>query len=191
MTDLIEVFPESLDSSSCKSLIEIFEGSDIGAESPILSAQGGDLAHQVRRSRGLILSPQNCGQYYSAINNAYQRAYGAYVQKYPVLNAVRQILTEAFTLVRYDNENEYYGWHVDGADPGSRYRFISAVCYLNTVEKGGETEFKIQQRKVKPEEGSIVIFPSGWPWEHRGCPPESGKKYIITTWLRFADIPPL
>lgn len=192
MTDLIEILPNALDVNTCNALIDVFEHSEQAGQSPILSSQGStNMDREVRRSSGLILSPDNSGQHYARLNEAYQKAYAAYVQKYPVLRAVKQILSEAFTLVRYDNSSEHYGWHVDGADPGSRYRYLSGVCYLNTVSKGGETEFRVQQRKVKPEQGSIVMFPSGWPWEHRGNPPESGKKYIITTWLRFADIPPL
>lgn len=191
MTDLIEVFPDMLPADTCRALIDIFERSDEAGKSPILSGQGGSVGHQIRRSSGLILSPENCSEHYTALNAAYQKAYAAYVKKYPVLEVVKQIQAEAFTLVRYGGGNEHYGWHVDGADPGSRYRYLSAVCYLNTVAKGGETEFRVQQRKVKPVAGSMLLFPSGWPWEHRGLPPETGSKYIITCWLRFADKPPL
>jgi hypothetical protein len=68
---------------------------------------------------------------------------------------------------------------------------VSAVCYLNTVTEGGETEFRIHERRIKPQEGYLLLFPSPWPSDHRAHPPRSGPKYIITTWLRFGDFPPL
>ena len=191
MSDLIEVFPGMLHADSCTALIDVFERSGLAGNSPILSGQGADMGHQVRRSSGLILSPENSAEHYTVLSEAYQKAYSAYVKKYPVLEAVKQIQVEAFTMVRYADSSERYGWHVDGADPGSRYRYVTAVCYLNTVAGGGETEFRVQQRKIKPVVGSMMLFPSGWPWEHRGLPPDHGRKYIVTTWLRFADLPPL
>lgn len=191
MTDLIECYPGALASSTCKALIDIFERSGLAEQSNIISAQGSALEHQVRRSRGLILSPENCGEHYAAVTSAFRNAYMSYREKYRILQQINQVVTEAFTMVRYQGDTEHYGWHVDGADPGSRYRFLSGVCYLNTVAKGGETEFRLQTKKISPREGAILMFPSVWTHEHRGLAPASGSKYIITTWLRFADYPAL
>ena len=57
--------------------------------------------------------------------------------------------------------------------------------YLNTVEEGGETEFLYQSQRVKPVKGRIVIWPAGFPYVHRGNPPLSGEKYIVTSWISF------
>lgn len=189
--DFIEVYPNVLDSGTCRSLIEIFEKNNSVETSPIISAAGSGMEHHVRRSKGLILTPDIAGTHYEAVNKAYLSAYNEYRKKYPILERVSQIVTEVFTVVRYKDSDEHYAWHVDGADAGSRYRFISGVCYLNSMGMGGETEFKIQNKKVKPQEGAILLFPSGWTHEHQGLPPQSGSKYIITTWLRFADHPAL
>jgi hypothetical protein len=191
MSDFIEVMPDCLDAQSCRQLVQTFEASPLAGQSAIISTQAtGTLSH-VRRSSGLILSPQNCGTLYQIINDAFRRAFVEYRRRHVILERVAQVLPEASTLVRYSNSDEHYDWHVDGADAGSRYRFLSAVLYLNTVEKGGETEFRAQQKKIPPREGAILMFPSGWTHEHRGLPPVSGPKYIITNWLRFADYPAL
>src|SRR3989344_940976 len=112
-----------------------------------------------------------------------------YRNKYPILRRVTHIHTEAFTLLKYRDDTEHYGWPGDGADAGTPYRFLSIVSYLNTVEAGGETEFKLQNCKIKPEQGAVLVFPSGWTHEHQGLPPHSGSKYIITCWLRFWTSP--
>ena len=51
------------------------------------------------------------------------------------------------------------------------------------VEHGGETEFLHQSVRVKPKTGRIVIWPAGFPYAHRGNPPLSGEKYILTSWM--------
>lgn len=192
MTDLIEVSPNVLDPAVCRSLIDIFEGSGAVSRSEIVTGKGVGTEHSLRRSTGLVLSPANCGNsLYAALSQGFQKAFDQYRSKYPILMRITHIHTEAFTLLKYRDSEEHYGWHVDGADAGTRYRFLSTVCYLNTVEKGGETEFRLQNRKIAPQQGSVLIFPAGWTHEHRGLPPQSGTKYIITCWLRFADFPAL
>tara|TARA_R100001129_G_scaffold95538_1_gene65103 strand:+ start:231 stop:830 length:600 start_codon:yes stop_codon:yes gene_type:complete len=78
----------------------------------------------------------------------------------------------------------YHVWHIEhnrGADNESR-AFVFSV-YLNDVEEGGETEFLHFSKRVKPKRGRIVIWPAAFPYVHRGNPPLSGEKYLITSWL--------
>jgi hypothetical protein len=82
---------------------------------------------------------------------------------------------------------EFYHWHVDGGPGEFSQRQLVAVWYLNDVEgPGGETEFAVQDIKVKPEEGKLLLFPPFWTHIHRGVTLEHGVKYIATTWLCFA-----
>ena len=78
----------------------------------------------------------------------------------------------------------YHVWHVEHAKAyeASARAFVFSV-YLNDVEEGGETEFLHFSKRVKPKTGRIVIWPAGFPYLHRGNPPLSGKKYILTSWM--------
>jgi len=75
------------------------------------------------------------------------------------------------------------GPHVDdygnGDDPN-----ISVVLYLNDDYVGGELFFREQGVKIKPEAGSIVIFPSVEPYYHESLPVESGIKYMAPGFWR-------
>jgi hypothetical protein len=78
----------------------------------------------------------------------------------------------------------YHIWHLEhqkGFDNEPR-AFVYSV-YLNDVEEGGETEFLHFSKRVKPKTGRIVIWPAGFPYVHRGNPPLSGEKYILTSWM--------
>tara|TARA_Y100000004_G_scaffold26128_1_gene26436 strand:- start:874 stop:1482 length:609 start_codon:yes stop_codon:yes gene_type:complete len=82
----------------------------------------------------------------------------------------------------------YHVWHLEhgkGFDNEAR-AFVFSI-YLNDVEEGGETEFLHQVMRVKPKKGRIVIWPAGFPYLHRGNPPLSGEKYILTSWLRLRN----
>jgi len=85
-------------------------------------------------------------------------------------------------------EGEYYHWHIDSGPGEFSQRQLVAVWYLNDVAgPGGETEFSLQDVKVSPQEGKLVLFPPFWTHIHRGVVLEQGVKYIATTWLCYAD----
>ena len=78
----------------------------------------------------------------------------------------------------------YHVWHIEhgkGFDNSPR-AFVFSV-YLNDVEEGGETEFLHFSKRIKPKTGRIVIWPAAFPYLHRGNPPLSGEKYLLTSWM--------
>jgi len=82
---------------------------------------------------------------------------------------------------------EYFHWHTDSGSHSFAERQLVAIWYLNDVEgPGGETEFRFQDVRVKPEKGKLILFPPFWTHEHRGVTLEAGVKYIATTWVMFA-----
>jgi prolyl 4-hydroxylase len=65
------------------------------------------------------------------------------------------------------------------------------MIYLNEVEAGGSTRFKLLDFQVEPKLGRILIWNnmaldgSPNPWTlHEGMPVEAGTKYIVTKWHR-------
>jgi hypothetical protein len=59
---------------------------------------------------------------------------------------------------------------------------VVGMLYLNDVEEGGETEFLHQKVKIKPSQGTVVVFPTYFTHVHRGNAPISNTKYIINKW---------
>jgi len=83
----------------------------------------------------------------------------------------------------------YHVWHIEhGKEPPNQDRAFVFTIYLNDVEEGGETEFLHFSKRVKPKTGRIVIWPAGFPYVHRGNPPLSGEKYILTSWMKLTQI---
>jgi len=59
------------------------------------------------------------------------------------------------------------------------------MLYLNDDYDGGETEFLYQHKRIKPETGKMLIWPSGYTHAHRGGLVTYGTKYIVTGWFYF------
>ena len=98
----------------------------------------------------------------------------------------------SYTMMRYDPGSVGYDWHNDfsydnhPSRPGCRT--VTWLFYLNECG-GGETEFK-WGRKIKPETGKLVFFPSTWCMVHRGCPVTEGQKYLCVGCLLYTSPSP-
>jgi hypothetical protein len=76
----------------------------------------------------------------------------------------------------------YHTWHQEQSNEETAHRILAWTVYLNNVEEGGETEFLYQSKRIKAKKGKILIFPAAFTHLHRGNPPLSGDKYILTGW---------
>lgn len=91
---------------------------------------------------------------------------------------------EQFRIKKYLNDgNDRFDTHVDVSTYESARRFLSFFWYLNDVETGGETIF--QDLTIVPKTGTMVVFPPLWMFPHRGNPPISGDKYLLSTYLHY------
>ena len=78
----------------------------------------------------------------------------------------------------------YHVWHQEHS-PRSPFRAMAYTLYLNDVEEGGETEFLHQTKRINSKQGTLCIFPASYTHLHRGNPPLSGEKYIMTGWIEY------
>ena len=79
----------------------------------------------------------------------------------------------------------YHFWHCENAEMKARNRILAFMVYLNDVNEGGETEFLYQKCRFKPEKNTMLVWPSQFTHVHRGNPPLSNDKYIITGWVEY------
>jgi hypothetical protein len=85
---------------------------------------------------------------------------------------------EGLRALHYTMGDGHYTLHHDGAK-----RIYSAILYLNTVERGGETEFVNHGISVSPVAGTLIFFPAWHPYAHQALPPLSEDKYAVVTWF--------
>jgi len=64
-------------------------------------------------------------------------------------------------------------------------RILAYTLYLNDVEEGGETEFLFQRKRLPAKQNTLSLFPAFFTHLHRGNPPLSNEKYILTGWITY------
>ena len=79
----------------------------------------------------------------------------------------------------------YHIWHFEADNKKNASRLMAFILYLNDVEEGGETEFLYYPKRVKAKQGRLLLFPSSYTHTHRGNPPISNEKHIVTGWLEY------
>lgn len=79
---------------------------------------------------------------------------------------------------KYD-EGAFMGSHVD-FNEDNYYLAYTIVVYLNDDYQGGELYFNELDITIKPEAGSIIMYPSSAPYSHQSLKVLKGRKMLIT-----------
>lgn len=85
-----------------------------------------------------------------------------------------------WSVLKYQNNAEYH-LHQDHAPDNQRV--LSLVASLGQNYDGGELEFPFFKTTIKLNPGSLVLFPSNFPYSHIAHPVTSGTKYSLVTWF--------
>ena len=119
------------------------------------------------------------------IDMFFKDVYPLYTQKYSYLKklATHNILEVKIQKTKVGEG--YHTWHCENAEMKARNRILAFSVYLNDVAEGGETEFLYQKCRFKPEKNTLLVWPSQFTHIHRGNPPLSNDKYIITGWVEY------
>ncbi len=116
------------------------------------------------------------------------QCYKKYTEKYgAVCDLGKHSLSYGVKMQRTLPSEGYHIWHCETQNRDSSARFLAVQLYLNDVEEGGETEFLYQSKRVKPKQGTLLIWPSMFTHTHRGNPPLAGVKYTLNGWIDFKD----
>ena len=118
-----------------------------------------------------------CSQKYAEIFN---------IDKQELDFAASVIKNEQTTIGLYKYfEDAHMGPHVDFNDEND-YLAYTIVVYLNDNYEGGELYFNDFDIKVKPQAGSIMMYPSFAPYTHESLKIQKGRKMLITHhWRSF------
>ena len=116
--------------------------------------------------------------------------YKQYISRYcseGISNSIFEGSSDQGYHIQETTKNGFYDWHIDERRPDKHniYRFLTCIWYLNTLDEddGGCTEFW-SGKKIRPKQGTLLLFPSAWSYIHRGAPVKNDvSRYTCTTWL--------
>lgn len=116
-----------------------------------------------------------------------QRCYEAYAEQFSILKEGR-ITGTHMKMQRTDPGGGYHIWHAEQGNGDHADRVLVYMLYLNTLtqEEAGETEFLYQQRRLRPTENTMVLWPATFTHAHRGNTVFGERsKYIVTGWFYY------
>jgi hypothetical protein len=118
-------------------------------------------------------------------DNFWDNCYSRYSEEYSVLKKAAAHGSYAQKMQKTPIGGGYHDWHFESMNQQTSTRILTWILYLNDVEEGGETEFLYFPKRVKPKQGTVLICPAAFTHTHRGNPPISNTKYIITGWVEY------
>jgi len=182
--DFITLYP-GLDEPLCSAVIERFDGDASKRPGRIGAAGNSSYAEDTKVSWDLEILPDGpWADLFRRIHPQIQACIAHYLSRSPILQSF-DLQATGYKIQMYPRGEGHFKWHADSVGGASGDRVVAMVLYLNDVERGGETEFFHQGLKIAPKAGQLVLFPAGWNYMHCGHKPESGNKYVISTFIRI------
>ena len=181
LNDLIHIYENTLEQDVCDFLISLFDQTSDKHER--YDNDGKPSFTQFNFTENRELTPEISQVHNHIIKKIfeYRDQYYEFVDKrvFPEEHALEQ-----FRIKKYNPGGEdRFSTHVDVVNYDTSRRFLSFMWYLNDVEIGGQTIFK--DLIVQPKKGTLIMFPPLWMYPHRGEPPVSGPKYIMSAYLHY------
>ena len=188
ITNFIGVYDNYITKEECNKAIKLYENQDkFNKTVNRLRSENTSILH--KQDQQFFAAKDNLNVWWEDLKSMmlnFDLAWNHYVKNTGCADAYSQekFLYTTLKIQKTLPTEGYHVWHLEhnkGFDNEPR-AFVFSI-YLNDVEEGGETEFLHFSKRVKPKTGRIVIWPAGFPYVHRGNPPLSGEKYILTSWM--------
>lgn len=191
--NFVGVFRQAFTNEFCSNAIQVFQKADeLGFTRNRKQGEGSKRTYKDDISAVIEVSPNEDIFYFHHSPLAkdfsdmfWGRIFPQYVESYDVLGDFDKLSYYELRLQKTPIGGGYHTWH---CEHHSRYycnRVVSFILYLNDIAEGGETEFLYYPKRIKPETGTMILFPAGYSHTHRGNPPISNEKYIITGWVEL------
>ena len=188
--NFIGIYNNVFEDGFCKHIIDNFE--DVVVKNNVGSDRTREAQRHVKDDYHHFNNVNDIFPYYNNIpvNNVFydglQNCYSDYINKYSALDNFN-IHGNAVKIQRSAPGQGYHVWHFEQS-PSTAHRVLVYILYLNTIEEdnAGETEFLYLQKRIRPIENTLIIWPAGFTHTHRGNPVfGNSNKYIITGWFNF------
>ena len=174
MSKYIEVFENALSSKLCDTLIRQFEN-----DSRVKADPQPDYS---TRKYIYASGKKDWIQIINRVSNIEKRLTFQFFKKLGAM--IDDWSDDGYVLAKY-KKGDTCILHNDNQSVQARYnglRYATLIFYLNSVERGGETFFPQQSVKVKPQQGTAIMFPAMLTHPHQVLSPATDR-YILQTWI--------
>ncbi len=183
-TLFISVFAGAVPQELCREIIRRFEDDPRRAPGKTCGPNDSHELDESKVSTDLTIDEEWAGALWQPFHAGITQSINTYIASMPALQ-VAPIRWTPYKIQAYEAGAGKFDWHMDALAGHTLRRQLGLLCYLNTVARGGETEFYHQRLAVTPKAGAVAIFPASWTHMHRGKVPTSSKKYVVSSFVEF------
>lgn len=174
-----KLLPNDLCDSIIKKIDQVLETSCINIHSGEEQFPLGSIS---RNDSSFILNDFD-GVSSNSVNMFLKECINDYVRKYSQLRECK-LMSYFIKAQKTPILGGYHIWHYENTSPETATREIAWMIYLNDIPDGeGETEFFYQRKRIKPTQGTVIMWPSCMTHVHRGLTVYTKEKYILTGWF--------
>lgn len=183
--DFVGVFEDAFSKEYCDSVITYFEDCREAGCSYTRQQEKNGVLKTIKEDTMVWGDIHQSKNLVHPFNDIFWQCYDLYSDKYDALKNSGAHNNYAWKVQKTELGQGYHVWHYESDCADHSRRLLVWALYLNDVAEGGETEFLYQSKRVKPKAGTLVIWPASFTHVHRGNPPLSNTKYIVTGWVEF------
>jgi len=189
--NFVGIFDNAFSDSYCDRVIKYFDdmnrsgfGKDRLAQDRAIKHAKDDVA-VFAHDEGVVTELPMLGLSIEFADMFWHEHYPEYAKKFTILNDYDKHGIYTYKIQKTEIGGGYHIWHSEDSARSVCGRVLVWMLYLNDVEEGGETEFLYYPMRVKAKKGRLIIWPAGFTHTHRGNPPISNEKYVVTGWVEL------
>ena len=122
-------------------------------------------------------------KFYNILNKTFKSAVDDYIKEY---TRITPVAYTAFRLNHYA-EGGFMRNHTDNIykSHGQQYGYphLTSLVFLNDDYEGGEFLMCNSTQKFKLKQGSVIVFPSNFMFDHEVAKVTKGNRYTCMTWV--------
>jgi len=188
--DFIGVYNDVFSKEYCLNAIDYFDSMAKAGFSRTRQEHEGPMVTKSLKEDSMVFSVDYVQHFNNQIDSVFKEVfwkqiYTNYADEFHVIKESGAHNIYSNKLQRTDVGQGYHVWHYESSIREVSNRLLAYIVYLNDVDEGGETEFLYYPRRVKPQAGRVLLFPASFTHSHRGNPPLSNTKYIMTGWVEL------
>ena len=189
--DFIGVFNNAFPAEMCDKYIKYYEELEVNGLVRARDSNAKIPKHMISdTSHDLITGSWTKDVRIHYVNHDFNACFWAFCypedsKKYSILSEFGEHKIYDIKIQKTEPGEGYHRWHTEAAERQHCTRLFAFMLYLNDIDDGGETEFLYLKKRFKPTKNQLLLWPAGFTHTHRGNPPLTESKYVITGWIEF------